>query len=247
MQWACTLVDALCLYRWDQANLYCISQGSIMCSKSDICSAPGFGFSTGSPLFGWVEDALTRVAVADAPNMWLALGQAFVNMSQVCMSYEQLDPNGSSPSVAEQQSWQTNKVACCNNIPPGNPYVQVDEGTTSGVDLGDPAFANPASVAPPIWQIYSSQLRFKGSPWGNPYMPGFNYSLGHNQEKCSAYAAGSLLYLNLDRAFAWNNYTMVASVSSSTMGGFVFRFQDPQHYYRLLTDRVVRLTGSAVL
>ena len=205
MQWACTLVDALCTYRWDQANLYCISQGSIMCSKSDICSAPGFGFSTGSPLFGWVEDALTRVAVADAPNMWLALGQAFVNMSQV------------------------------------------DEGTTSGVDLGDPAFANPASFAPPIWQIYSSQLRFKGSPWGNPYMPGFNYSLGHNQEKCSAYAAGSLLYLNLDRAFAWNNYTMVASVSSSTMGGFVFRFQDPQHYYRLLTDRVVRLTGSAVL
>ena len=73
-----------------------------MCSKRDVCFDPGYGFSSGAPVFGWNMDGETRIAVADAPDTFLAVGLAFVNQSDVCKSYREQN-NGETPPVALQE------------------------------------------------------------------------------------------------------------------------------------------------
>ncbi len=143
--------------------------------------------------------------------------------------------------------WKTTVVACCNTVIVGSPWVVVREGVTNGTFVGDPYATDPALFEPTLWQLQSSQLRVRGTPWGNPLRPGFDiHTSVVGEEACTEYAAGSLFYLDQERSYSWSNYSMSVAVSSSYGGSLVFRLKDPLNYYRFLSDRRVRAIGVDV-
>jgi hypothetical protein len=137
-------------------------------------------------------------------------------------------------------------VACCNTVTVGTPWTVVKEGVTNGTYTGDPFTVDPALFQPTLWQLQSSQLTLRGTPWGNPLRPGFDiHTATVADEQCTEYASGSLFYLDQERAYSWSNYSMSVAVSSSFGGSLVFRLKDPLNYYRFFSDRRVRLATIA--
>lgn len=217
---------------WREAQQHCLLQGAVMCSREDVCRAPGYGYPSGYPWFGWEADALSYIAVADEEDKWLAIGQAFPR-SDLCQSYDELHVNGTYPSDEMMSSYKMTWVQCCSAEGRGNPWLVVDEGEQTGT--GGPS-EDSGSRHPPAWRIDHSRALFYGYAWGNPDRPGYNPSGSWTDERCQAYMGGTLAYLNVDRAYLWNDYTYSVHVHANRAAGVVFRYTDEDNYYRFFAD-----------
>ena len=120
-----------------------------MCPKRVVCSPPGYGWQYGYLMYGRVADALAYMPVGDAPDQWIANGNAFTS-SQICANYQDLN-GGATVTDALSATWTATRVSCCNIVLTGRNWNFYNLGVFNNTGSNhNPPWAGGDTWYPPV-------------------------------------------------------------------------------------------------
>ena len=120
-----------------------------MCPKRVVCSPPGYGWQYGYLMYGRVADALAYMPVGDAPDRWIANGNAFTS-NQICANYQDLN-GGALVTDTLASSWNATRVSCCNIVPMGRNWNFYNLGVFNNTGTNHrPPWAGGDAWYPPV-------------------------------------------------------------------------------------------------
>lgn len=166
---------------------HCFRFGWTLCEKKHVCRPAGYGWRYGSLFYGRRADALYYMPVADAPDAWVAVGNAFTS-DEICGSYEDLNA-GDHVSDALARNWYGTMVSCCAVVAPSAEWDFTNLGVFSNTgDNHTAPWLGGDDVYPPHFMRQGSTLVANGYGWGSPLHPSFTFDgtvFQYTTERCT--------------------------------------------------------------